>query len=209
MRWLLVCLAWNAWAQTSAPAPNNQTSSREAMKASLEKQRASVAVQREAAKKQAELAGPYPLERTIVLPQLDPGCDPLPESEIATLVEGAAKNNAVAPGMLRAIIQQESSFLPCAVSVHGAKGLMQLMPAAIEQLGVHDPFDPKENVEAGAKYLNQLLARYKGDLKRAVGASRQARSAQLRGHRPPKTRYTTCPAANPDAQAHWKLKPPN
>jgi soluble lytic murein transglycosylase-like protein len=142
------------------------------MKASLEKQRASVAAQREAARKQAELAGPSPLERTLVMPEDDPGCEPLPESEIAPLISAAAKDHAVEPLLLRAVIQQESSFLPCAISVHGAKGLMQLMPAAIEQLGVNDPFDPKENIEAGARYLNQLLARYKGDLKRAVGAYR-------------------------------------
>jgi soluble lytic murein transglycosylase-like protein len=142
------------------------------MKASLEKQRASIAAQREAVRKQVELAGPSPLERTLVLPVPDPGCVPVPEAEVAPIVEGAAKSNEVQAALLRAVIQQESSFLPCAVSVHGAKGLMQLMPATVEQFGVHDPFDPKENVEAGAKYLGQLLARYKGDLKRAIGAYR-------------------------------------
>jgi len=142
------------------------------MKASLEKQRASIAAQWETAKKQAELAGPSPLEHTIVLPQPGPGCEPLPESELAPLIEGAAKSNAVKPELVRAVIQQESSFLPCAVSVHGAQGLMQLMPATSEEFGVKDPFNPKENVEAGAKYLSQLLTRYKGDLTRAVGAFR-------------------------------------
>jgi len=172
MRWLLVCLACSAWPQNNVPAPNSQASAREAMKASLDKQRASIAAQRDAVRKQAELAGPAPLERTLAMPQIEPACEPMAESNIAPLIEGAAKNSDVQPGLLRAVIQQESSFLPCAVSVHGAKGLMQLMPAAIEQLGVHDPFDPKENVEAGARYLNQLLAKYKGDTKRALGAYR-------------------------------------
>ena len=47
---------------------------------------------------------------------------------------------------------------------------MQLMPETALELGVADPFDPKENVEAGAKYLKQLLDRYKGDLSQALGA---------------------------------------
>jgi soluble lytic murein transglycosylase-like protein len=44
------------------------------------------------------------------------------------------------------------------------------MPDTAEQLAVHDVFDPKENIEAGAKYLKQLLDKYKGDLKLALGA---------------------------------------
>ena len=47
---------------------------------------------------------------------------------------------------------------------------MQLMPETATQLGVHDPFDPKENIEAGAKYLRQLLDKYKGDMAQALGA---------------------------------------
>jgi len=47
---------------------------------------------------------------------------------------------------------------------------MQLMPQTIQDLGVEDPFDPRENVEAGAKFLKQLLDKYKGDLAQALGA---------------------------------------
>jgi soluble lytic murein transglycosylase-like protein len=59
---------------------------------------------------------------------------------------------------------------PCAISAKGAQGLMQLMPDTAQQLAVLDVFDPKENIEAGAKYLKQLIDKYKGDLKLALGA---------------------------------------
>jgi soluble lytic murein transglycosylase-like protein len=74
------------------------------------------------------------------------------------------------PKLLRAVMERESGFHPCAVSPKGAKGLMQLMPDTAAQLGVKDPFDPKENVDAGAHYLKQMLDRYKGDLSQALGA---------------------------------------
>jgi soluble lytic murein transglycosylase-like protein len=49
-------------------------------------------------------------------------------------------------------------------------GLMQLMPATAQALGVADPFDPAQSVEAGGRYLRQLLERYGGDLRLALGA---------------------------------------
>ena len=73
-------------------------------------------------------------------------------------------------GLLRAVIGQESAFHPCAVSSKGAQGLMQLMPEVASRLGVKDIFDPKQNVEAGAQYLKELLDKYKGDLSRALAA---------------------------------------
>ncbi|HUI78645.1 MAG TPA: lytic transglycosylase domain-containing protein [Bryobacteraceae bacterium] len=161
MRWFLVLLASSALAQ----------SPREAMQASIEKQKASVAAQREAAKKQAELAGPGPLQMPpIEEAEPEPPCDPAPVAQVDPLIEGSAKTEKVDPALVRAVIRQESRFYPCAVSVHGAKGLMQLMPDTISQLGVKDPFDSKQNIEAGVKYLKQMIDRYKGDLAKALGA---------------------------------------
>jgi hypothetical protein len=67
-------------------------------------------------------------------------------------------------------MKQESGFKPCAVSVRGAQGLMQLMPATAGLLHVENPFDPEQNVQAGAAFLKQLLGRYKGDLRLALVA---------------------------------------
>ena len=160
MRWFLVLVASSALAQNA----------REAMQASIEKQKASVAVQCEAVKKQAELAGPGPLQMPQFEPEPEPPCDPIPDATVTPLIEGAAKAEKVQPDLLRAVIRQESRLYPCAVSEHGAKGLMQLMPDTISMLGVKDPFDSKQNIEAGAKYLKQMIDRYKGDLAKALGA---------------------------------------
>jgi soluble lytic murein transglycosylase-like protein len=68
------------------------------------------------------------------------------------------------------MIGQESAFRPCAVSAKGAEGLMQLMPETAAELGVADPFDPRQNLDGGARFLKQLLDKYKGDLPQALGA---------------------------------------
>lgn len=97
-------------------------------------------------------------------------CDPLPTAEVDRLVTGAAQREALDQSLLRAVMQQESGFRPCAVSPKGAMGLMQLMPATAKQMGVQNAFDPASNVDAGAKLLKELLARYKGDVPLALGA---------------------------------------
>jgi soluble lytic murein transglycosylase-like protein len=97
-------------------------------------------------------------------------CEPLPPSEVDSLVGEAAKRQDLDETMLRGVIQQESAFRPCAVSAKGAMGLMQLMPATASDLGVPDPFDPADNLNGGARFLKELLMRYGGDLSMALGA---------------------------------------
>ena len=102
------------------------------------------------------------------LPQAD--CDRLDKATVESLIAAAAKKQSLDPALLRAVMKQESGFKPCAVSVRGAQGLMQLMPATAGLLHVADPFDPEQNVQAGAAFLKQLLGRYKGDLRLALVA---------------------------------------
>jgi soluble lytic murein transglycosylase-like protein len=89
---------------------------------------------------------------------------------VTPLIESAAKANDLEVNLVRAVIEQESAYRPCAVSHKGAQGLMQLMPDTASELKVKDVFDPKENIVAGAKYLKQLLDKYKGDRKLALAA---------------------------------------
>lgn len=83
--------------------------------------------------------------------------------EIARLVETAAKAHNVDPLLVHSVIQVESNYNPLAVSRAGARGLMQLMPATARELGVSDSFDPRQNIEAGVKYLKQLKDQYQDD----------------------------------------------
>jgi soluble lytic murein transglycosylase-like protein len=97
-------------------------------------------------------------------------CDPLKPAEIDGAIDDTAKRNGLTPDLLRALIQRESAFKPCAVSRKGAMGLMQLMPGTAADLELLDPFDPIENVRAGSQYLRQLLDRYGGDVMLALSA---------------------------------------
>lgn len=82
----------------------------------------------------------------------------------------ASKETGIAPEILYSIAYIESGFNPKAVSKKGAMGIMQLMPETAESLGVKNPFDPKENITAGARYFKYLLERFGGDVKLALAA---------------------------------------
>lgn len=101
---------------------------------------------------------------------LQSACTALDTDSVDSLVAEAAERHTLPPALLRAVIKQESAFRPCAISVRGAQGLMQLMPATAQQFHVSDPFDPVQSVQAGAAFLKQLLNRYKGDLAMALAA---------------------------------------
>jgi soluble lytic murein transglycosylase-like protein len=86
------------------------------------------------------------------------------------IIEEAANLHQIDSDLIHAVIQAESSFNPLAVSPVGAQGLMQLMPQLQEDLGVLDPFDPRENIMAGAQYLRRLLDHHKGDIALALAS---------------------------------------
>ncbi len=86
------------------------------------------------------------------------------------VIAQACRTHGVEPGLVKAVVHAESRFDLYAVSHKGAQGLMQLMPATARQLGVDDPFDPWQNIQAGTRYLSYLMRRFKGDLKLALAA---------------------------------------
>src|SRR5439155_15858807 len=146
------------------------------MHKAIAKQLDAAAVQRESVRKQMAMATPLHGAAQWRAPEPSatevaaPNCDPIAEVELAPMIDSAAKAHAIQPKLLRAVMEQESGFRPCAMSPKGAQGLMQLMPDTAGQFGVRDPFDPQQNMEAGATFLKQLLDKYKGDLSLAVGA---------------------------------------
>ena len=98
---------------------------------------------------------------------------PAPEPSKAPfrdLIEAAASRYRIDADLISSVIAAESNFDPKAVSRRNARGLMQLMPETAARLGVQDVFDPRQNIDAGAHYLSDLLQRYRNDLALTLAA---------------------------------------
>ncbi len=93
-----------------------------------------------------------------------------PDMVFDDLIREAAKRYSVSAQLVKAVVRAESAFNPRAVSRVGAKGLMQLMPALAKELGVTDPFDPRQNVMAGTKYLARMLNARNGNVVLALAS---------------------------------------
>ncbi|MFB5266183.1 lytic transglycosylase domain-containing protein [Paenibacillus enshidis] len=93
-----------------------------------------------------------------------------PPTAFDSLITAASRKYGVPESLIKAVIDTESSFNPYAVSSAGAKGLMQLMDATAQGLGVSDAFDPAENIDAGVRYLSYQLKRFGGQENMALAA---------------------------------------
>ncbi|MBI4903808.1 MAG: lytic transglycosylase domain-containing protein [Acidobacteria bacterium] len=188
MKWvplLIFALPCSAQTPTAKPDPASLPSL-DAMRKSIERQKASIRKQTESSVQGSVstswFSTPWPVAplpaaipptatpASITAPAVQANCDPIPPEVVSPIIRAASAKENVKEDLLRAVIQQESAFRPCAVSPKGAQGLMQLMPATAAELGVQDPFDPKQNVNAGAKLLAGLLTKYQGDVKLALSA---------------------------------------
>jgi hypothetical protein len=107
-------------------------------------------------------APPLPPERTVGAPAA--------AKSMKEIVSAASDRSRIDPDLIESIIRAESGFNAKAVSHKGAQGLMQLMPATAARLGVKNAMDPEANVDGGARYLEELLARYNDDLVKALAA---------------------------------------
>lgn len=108
------------------------------------------------------------------------------------LVAEAARTYQIEEALLHALISTESGYEPGAVSKKGAIGLMQVMPGTGKRYGVSNLADPGQNIQAGARYLRDLLKQFDNDLKLALAAYNAGENAVLRhGRRIPPYRETT------------------
>ena len=115
----------------------------------------------------------FPASNIMMNPQVDVATEfeVVPPSEAyEEIIQEAAEKYEMDPALIRAVMQTESAFHPYAVSRAGAEGLMQLMPALADEMGVADSFDPRENIMGGARYLKRLLDYHKGDLDLALAS---------------------------------------
>ena len=96
-----------------------------------------------------------------------------PEYDLAAIpdhIKAAAKRYRLSEELITAVIAVESNFDHAAVSHKGARGLMQLMPQTSALIGVRDPHDPDENIDAGASHLRAMLDTFNNDLPLALAA---------------------------------------
>jgi soluble lytic murein transglycosylase-like protein len=92
------------------------------------------------------------------------------ERLLHTIVIQTASRHHVDPALVKAIIMAESGYNARAISKKGAKGLMQLMPATAQALGVEDIFNPKQNISGGVRYFKKLVTQFDGDVELALAA---------------------------------------
>jgi hypothetical protein len=95
-------------------------------------------------------------------------------------ISAAAAQHGVSVDLVRAVIQAESDFDHLAVSSKGAQGLMQLMPDTGRRMGVSNPFDARQNIFGGVRYLRLLLDMFQGDVRLATAAYNAGPNAVVR-----------------------------
>ncbi len=102
---------------------------------------------------------------------------PVSDGRYEKIIRDISANSGVRPELVKAVIRVESGFNTKAVSEKGARGLMQLMPANLQRYRIDDPFDPRQNIAAGTRYLGRLLKRYNGNLNMSLAAYNAGPSA--------------------------------
>jgi soluble lytic murein transglycosylase-like protein len=91
-------------------------------------------------------------------------------AQFSQYIQSAATRFSVDADLISSVIAIESNYNPRAISRRNARGLMQLIPDTAFRLGVHNAFDPRENIDAGTRYLGELLHRYDNNLILALAA---------------------------------------
>ena len=101
-------------------------------------------------------------------------------SDVDNYIVESGKRNSVDPLLLYSIMHQESSFKPRAMSNKGARGLMQLIPSTASRFGVTNIWDPKQNIEGGARYMRFLLNLFNGDVRLALAGYNAGEGAVMK-----------------------------
>lgn len=101
-------------------------------------------------------------------------------SDVDNYIVESGKRNSVDPLLLYSIMHQESSFKARAMSNKGARGLMQLMPFTASRFGVTNIWDPKQNIEGGARYMRFLLNLFNGDVRLALAGYNAGEGAVMK-----------------------------
>jgi soluble lytic murein transglycosylase-like protein len=106
--------------------------------------------------------------------------DPARFSRYDQHIGEASRLYAIPEALIRAVVQVESNYDPRVVSHCGAQGLMQLMPVTGRRMGVRDPFDPRQNILGGTRYLRYLANMFGGDLVLTIAGYHAGENAVIR-----------------------------
>jgi soluble lytic murein transglycosylase-like protein len=105
---------------------------------------------------------------------------PAPAANLQETVDRIAGRHGLPPELLHSVIKVESDYNPYAVSPKGAMGMMQLIPSTARRFGVSNVFDPVENIEGGASYLEYLLEMFHGNAELALAAYNAGENAVMK-----------------------------
>jgi len=108
------------------------------------------------------------------------GHDPRRHDRYATHIREASLLYQLPEALIRAVMRVESNYYPDVVSHKGAMGLMQLMPRTAASMGVLDPFDPRQNVLGGTRFLRILANKFGGDLVLTLAAYNAGQGAVVK-----------------------------
>lgn len=155
---------------------------------------------------QSRLAPPGGKPPSVLQPKLSRGgfARPAGREKFLTFVRAAELRHALPEGLLDALVAVESAYRPDVVSRAGAMGLAQLMPETARALGILDPFDPRANVDGGARFLRAMLDRF-GSVALALAAYNAGPKAVIRAGGIPGNAET--PGYVQKVLAMWRIGP--
>jgi soluble lytic murein transglycosylase-like protein len=108
--------------------------------------------------------------------------DGLSRQQVSEAVASASAQTSIDPALIHAVIRVESNYNTRAVSRRGAQGLMQLMPSTARRFNVTNPYDPAQNVLAGAQYLRELHTLFNGNMPLILAAYNAGPKAVSKNH---------------------------
>jgi len=106
----------------------------------------------------------------------------LSRQQVSEAVASASAQTSIDPALIHAVIRVESNYNTRAVSRRGAQGLMQLMPSTARRFNVTNPYDPAQNVLAGAQYLRELHTLFNGNMPLILAAYNAGPKAVSKNH---------------------------
>jgi|WetSurMetagenome_2_1015567.scaffolds.fasta_scaffold120478_2 soluble lytic murein transglycosylase-like protein len=130
------------------------------------------------------------LKVTDPVPPVVPPLPPPKEETYNAIIEKYAGDYGLDPSLIHSIIATESRFNAKAVSPKGARGLMQLMPATAQRLGVRNSFDPEQNIQGGVRHFRFLMDSFKNDVELSLAAYNAGENLVQRLGRVPEIRET-------------------